>query len=166
MALGGGVDMTAIVRELEALPPLRAGLPLQWLEAEPWRGAAGANFAMNPISRSESAAAHGLPPSWPESGAARSDAAAAAAAVESAVAGSAATAISKSELAATRLAATSAPEPAAAACESGAAEAKLVEAAAEHGERAASGADATTSAAAAQVWQLWRSSYALMRLQL
>lgn len=73
MALGGGVDMAAIARELEGLPALRPGLPLDWLAAEHWRGAAGVDPGSDP---NVDPACAGGPPSWPESSAQRSERAA------------------------------------------------------------------------------------------
>ena len=70
MALGGGVEMAAIAVELEGLPALRPGLPLDWLAAEPWRGAAGGDPGTD---RTVDPACAGGPPSWPESSTQRSE---------------------------------------------------------------------------------------------
>ena len=68
--LGGGVGMAAIAHELEGLPALHPGLPLDWLAVEPWRDAAGrdptTDPAIDPVCVSG-------PPSWPESSAQRSE---------------------------------------------------------------------------------------------
>ena len=73
MALGGGVDMAAIAGELEGLPALHPGLPLDWLAAEPWRGAVGGDPGTDPNA---DPACTGGPPSWPESSAQQSERAA------------------------------------------------------------------------------------------
>ena len=73
MALGGSVAIAAIASELEGLPALRPGLPLDWLAAEPWRGAAAEDPTTDPTV---DLACAGGPPSWPESSAQRSERAA------------------------------------------------------------------------------------------
>jgi len=62
--------MADVARELDDLPPLRPGVPLEWLAAEPWRAEAA------PAGGAGPAGAPAPPPSWPETAAARCERAA------------------------------------------------------------------------------------------
>ena len=62
--------MADVARELDGLPPLRPGVPHEWLAAEPWRADAGL------VAGAEPDGAPAPPPSWPETTAARCERAA------------------------------------------------------------------------------------------